>query len=287
MKIEVHPIGKVINAIDELTAPDIIREQESIIELEEKFLLGLKDVSNNKYIDIVFYFDSNHEEVLRINTKSAQDTGIFATRAPSRPNHIGITTVELLKVEGTQLHVKGLDAINNTPMLDIKPCNTTRYDEEQIHKSIIGEHPRIDIERCIRSSNHDDLLYKAGQLHGHICPGIALGVQCGAEMMNRIWERGEDTYDYTVTAEQANCVLDGMMFATGFTLGRKQLKLEYGDRLRFFFVNKEGKGWEVEYTDENRAFVNDQLPEELSKLERGLRVLRMDINRIFKITEII
>ena len=287
MKIEMYPIGKVINAVNELTAPGMIREYVSIIELEEKYLIGLKDISKNKYLDIVFYFDRNNEERLRINTKSANDTGIFATRAPSRPNHIGITTVELLKVEDNRLHVKGLDAINDTPILDIKPCNTAYFDEEKVHNSIIGEHPRIDIERTIQSTNHDDLLYKAGQLHGHICPGIALGVQCGAEIMNRIWGRGEDPYDYTVTAEQANCVLDGMMFVTGFTLGKKQLILEPGERLRYFVVNKEGKGWELEYTDKNRAFVNEQLPDELPKLERAFKVLRMDFERLFEIKEIV
>ena len=47
--------------------------------------------------------------------------GLFASRTPRRPNGIGLTIVELLKVEGNVLHVKGLDAINGTPVLDIKP----------------------------------------------------------------------------------------------------------------------------------------------------------------------
>jgi tRNA-Thr(GGU) m(6)t(6)A37 methyltransferase TsaA len=48
-------------------------------------------------------------------------SGIFASRSPYRPNKIGLTVVELLKVDGNVLHVKGLDAINGTPVLDIKP----------------------------------------------------------------------------------------------------------------------------------------------------------------------
>jgi tRNA-Thr(GGU) m(6)t(6)A37 methyltransferase TsaA len=48
-------------------------------------------------------------------------SGVFASRSPYRPNGIGLTLVELLKVEGNVLYVKGLDAINGTPVLDIKP----------------------------------------------------------------------------------------------------------------------------------------------------------------------
>jgi tRNA-Thr(GGU) m(6)t(6)A37 methyltransferase TsaA len=47
--------------------------------------------------------------------------GVFASRSPKRPNGIGVTVVDLLKVDDNILHVKGLDAINGTPVLDIKP----------------------------------------------------------------------------------------------------------------------------------------------------------------------
>lgn len=286
MKIEMHSIGKVINDINEMISPGLIRNHQSIIEIDEKYLEGLKDISTCKYLDIVFFFDRNHEEKMIISNKAVHDKGVFATRAPSRPNHIGITTVELLKAEGNRLFVTGLDAINLTPVLDVKSCDTSLFDKEQIHNSILGENPRIDIDRTIRSDDREDLLYKAGQLHGHICPGIAMGVLCGAEIMNKIWDKKEDPYDYTMTAEQPNCVLDGLMFVTGFTPGKRKLILEPGDHMRYKIVNKEGKGWLIESSDHNRAYINELLPDEMPKLERAKKVLKLDFYKIFDVTEL-
>ena len=145
MKIEMNPIGRVINSISNPIAPGIIKEQISIIEIDTLYMDGLKDISTCQYLDIIYYFHLNTESPLIVNTKSASQVGVFATRAPSRPNHIGVTTVRLIKVEGNQLFVTGLDAINESPVLDIKHCDTSKYDIETVHKSILPENPRIDI----------------------------------------------------------------------------------------------------------------------------------------------
>ena len=286
MKIELKSIGVVKNSITQPVAPSIIKEQVSIIEVDAPYLLGLKDIAQCQFLDIVYYFHANTEEKLIVNTKRTQNVGIFATRAPSRPNHIGVTTVKLIKVEKNCLHVTGLDAINQTPVLDIKHCDTSKYDIESVHKSILAENPRIDIERCIASTHREDLLYKAGQLHGHICPGIAMGVLCGAEVMSMIDAKEEDPYDYTLTAQQPNCVLDGLMFVTGFTPGRRQLILEPGDKMIYKITNKDGKGWIIQSSDHNREYVNSNLPDELSKFQRALLVLQLDFKKLFDIEEI-
>ncbi len=286
MKIEINSIGKVINSINEPIAPALIKEHISIIEIDEQYIKGLKDISSCEYIDIVFYFHCNDEIKMIINSKRIKDKGVFATRAPSRPNHIGVTTVQLIKVEANRLHVKGLDAINNSPVLDIKCCDTSLHDIEKVHNSILAENPRIDIERCIKSTNRDDLLYKAGQLHGHICPGIAMGVLCGAEVMKMIFDKNEDPFDYAMTAQQPNCVLDGLMFVTGFTPGKRKLNLEPGDQMVYRIVNNDGKGWIIRSSDHNREYINQQLPDEMPKLERSFKVLKLDFNRIFDVEEI-
>ena len=286
MKIEVKAIGTVLNNIKAETSPGVIKEQVSIIELDPVYMQGLKDIKTCEYLDIVFYFHLNQEIHLIINSPLVQDKGVFGTRAPSRPNHIGITTVKLLSVDENRLRVTGLDAIDGTPVLDIKCCDTSIFDKESVHKSIQGENPRIDIDRSILSVNRDDLLYKAGQLHGHICPGIAMGVLCGAEIMKMIYIRKEDPYDYFMTAEQPNCVLDGIMFVTGFTPGKRKLILESGERMRYKIVTKEGKGWLIESSDHNREYINRLLPDEMPKLERALRVLNMDFKKIFDVTEL-
>ena len=71
---------------------------------------------------IFFYFSkSKGYELIHRRRYDGKISGVFASRSPHRPNGIGLTIVELLKVEGNVLHVKGLDAINGTPVLDIKP----------------------------------------------------------------------------------------------------------------------------------------------------------------------
>ncbi len=286
MKIEMKSIGVVKNSIVEPIAPGIIKEQVSVIEIDSHYALGLKDISSCEYLDIVYYFHCNAEEKLIVNTKSTQGVGVFATRIPSRPNHIGVTTVKLIKVEGNHLYVSGLDAINDTPVLDIKHCDTSKYDIETVHKSILAQNPRIDIERCINSTNREDLLYKAGQLHGHICPGIAMGVLCGAEVMKMIYDNKQDPYDYRLMAQQPNCVLDGLMFVTGFTPGRRQLILEPGDKMEYRIVNKDGKGWLISSSDHNREYVNQNLPDDLSKFQRAMLVLQLDFKKLFDIEDV-
>lgn len=286
MKIEMKPIGVVINTINEPISPAVIKEQQSIIEIEPQYLTGLKDVSEYKYLDIVFYFHQNEEVEMVVNSKKVHNKGVFATRVPSRPNHIGVTTVELIKVEGNHLYVKGLDAINQTPVLDIKCCDTSSYDVETVHKSILAENPRIDINRCINSTHREDLLYKAGQLHGHICPGIAMGVLAGAEIMKMIFDRREDPFDYCLIAQQPNCVLDGLMFVTGFTPGKRKLIFEPGDKMEYRIVDNEGRGWLISSSDHNRTYVDNNLSDEDSKFERALQVLELDFFQLFDVEEL-
>lgn len=102
---------------------------ESIIELDtSRFtpdaLLGLDQFS---HIEVVFQFDRVPEPDLTEQARHPRGNpdwpkvGIFAQRHSARPNRIGVTMCRLLKVDGTRLHVQGLDAIDGTPVLDIKP----------------------------------------------------------------------------------------------------------------------------------------------------------------------
>jgi tRNA-Thr(GGU) m(6)t(6)A37 methyltransferase TsaA len=95
-----------------------------VTELSEECLLGIEEFS---HLDIIFYFDKVEDrrisyEARRPRNNPAYPTvGIFAQRAKNRPNKLGLTTVQLLKREGRTLYVQGLDAIDGTPILDIKP----------------------------------------------------------------------------------------------------------------------------------------------------------------------
>ena len=126
MKIELESIGTVRNSVTE-PLDDIWGGLESVIELDcfpAEALTGLSDYS---HVEVVFHFHQLAEsDAIRDarHPRSRTDwpkVGIFAQRAKRRPNRIGVTVCRLLAVEGTKLRVEGLDAIDGTPVLDIKP----------------------------------------------------------------------------------------------------------------------------------------------------------------------
>jgi tRNA-Thr(GGU) m(6)t(6)A37 methyltransferase TsaA len=120
--ITLRPIGTVKNGIHQ--RPQSWKEVISEIHMEpelEDALLGLSDFS---HLLIIFHFHLSSECPLQLHPRGDPDlplTGVFATRAPVRPNPIGASIVELLTVSKTVLTVKGLDTLHGTPILDIKP----------------------------------------------------------------------------------------------------------------------------------------------------------------------
>ncbi len=123
---QLQPIGTVENSILETIAPDEIRRVPSRILLDPQLVLGLQGLQSGQHVMIVFRFHraSPEYELLQHprGDRSRPKRGIFALRSPQRPNRIGVTIVELIKIEGNILHVRNLDAINGTPVLDIKPA---------------------------------------------------------------------------------------------------------------------------------------------------------------------
>ena len=92
------------------------------MEVFPEYVEGLKDVDGFSHITLVFYFHLSGEPKLMARPfLDDTERGIFAIRGPARPNHIGISTVRLDRVEGNVLHVENLDILDGTPLLDIKP----------------------------------------------------------------------------------------------------------------------------------------------------------------------
>ncbi len=90
--------------------------------LNEEYIQGLKDLDGFSHIYLIYQFHkAKKTELSVIPFMDTKERGVFATRSPLRPNHIGISIVRLIKVEGPMLTVGGIDVINGTPLLDIKP----------------------------------------------------------------------------------------------------------------------------------------------------------------------
>jgi len=121
--LQMAVIGHVYNEWNEAKPfnADAIKKSISTIVIEEKYSDGLYKIENFSELNVLFYFDKSVGYELRTITRSGDYRGVFATCSPKRPSLIGLTTVQVLKVEDNILTVTGLDAINNTPVLDIKP----------------------------------------------------------------------------------------------------------------------------------------------------------------------
>jgi tRNA-Thr(GGU) m(6)t(6)A37 methyltransferase TsaA len=123
--IVLRAIGRVENAFDEpAPAPDI-RAVESRIILDPSLKEGLKGLDPGQRIMVVFCFHrSQGFDLLQHprGDRSRPRRGVFTLRSPYRPNPIGVTMVDLVAVDGNVLRVRGLDALNGTPVLDLKPA---------------------------------------------------------------------------------------------------------------------------------------------------------------------
>lgn len=134
MKIELKTIGIIRTDTKIVPRHWSVSEVEGKIIVEEKYSLGIKDIKSGQHIIVIFYFhkSSNFNESFLIQKPPhrQQNLGVFSTCSPVRPNPIGMSIVEVIRVEGNIIFFKGLDMIDGTPVLDIKPyieIDTNKY----------------------------------------------------------------------------------------------------------------------------------------------------------------
>ena len=97
-------------------------QADGVLKILPEFEPGLSDIEGFSHLIVIWEFDrSNGFELLGSPPSDNRPHGVFATRSPRRPNPIGLTTVELRRREGVELQVRGVDMLDGTPILDIKP----------------------------------------------------------------------------------------------------------------------------------------------------------------------
>jgi tRNA-Thr(GGU) m(6)t(6)A37 methyltransferase TsaA len=121
-----HPIGWVLEGRPWSTGRDPWEEKEALIEIDAAWAGALDGIEAFSHIWIVWWLDrfEGPPSSLHVRPERREEmplVGFFATRSPHRPNPIAITTVRLLERQGARLRVQGLDAVQGTPVLDIKP----------------------------------------------------------------------------------------------------------------------------------------------------------------------
>ncbi len=128
--IKLKPLGVAKNNVAKPTLPgwnNIVTE----IEIDKKYALGLDGIEDYSHVIVVYWMDQEKECHLKHHPQGREDIpfiGIFACRCPQRPNRIAMSTVILLDRKNNVLKVKGLDIVDGTPILDIKPY-TPQYDK--------------------------------------------------------------------------------------------------------------------------------------------------------------
>jgi tRNA-Thr(GGU) m(6)t(6)A37 methyltransferase TsaA len=95
---------------------------EGVLDILPELEEGLTDIEGFSHLFVIWVFDrAAGYDLLATPPSDSRPHGVFATRAPRRPNPIGLTVVQLLRREGPRLHVRGIDMLDGTPLLDIKP----------------------------------------------------------------------------------------------------------------------------------------------------------------------
>lgn len=127
-RIVLNPIGYVKNE----AVGDQVKDKSRVsqIVLSDELIPALDGIAGFSYVYVIFWMNQIKEDkrlILKVHPRGRMDMpllGAFATRTNLRPNPIGLTLVELIKVEGPTLTVRGLDAFDGTPVLDIKPFDS-------------------------------------------------------------------------------------------------------------------------------------------------------------------
>lgn len=124
-EIRFKPIGVLhspFKKLDETPRWYTISDVEGTIEVFEEFEAGLDGIEKYSELDVLYYFHLARTDLLKVKPPHDEGLrGVFAARSPHRPNPIGLSKVILVEKRGRFLKVKGIDAVDGTPVLDIKP----------------------------------------------------------------------------------------------------------------------------------------------------------------------
>lgn len=130
--MKIHPIGVIRSRFrtkEEAPIQGAFQpEAEGTVEVSPEFAPGLKDIETFSHLILIYRFDRAGEVILsRPTFLDDEPHGVFASRHPCRPNGLGLSVVTLLRREGNILHVSGIDVLDETTLIDIKPY-IPRYD---------------------------------------------------------------------------------------------------------------------------------------------------------------
>ena len=128
MKFEIESIATIetpfCNLINMPVQPKGAKNTYATLIFKKQYLEGLKDLEGFSHLYLIYYFHKIKEpklSVIPFNEKSNTPRGVFSTRTPMHPNSLGLSVVELVKVEEERVTIRGVDILDGTPIIDVKP----------------------------------------------------------------------------------------------------------------------------------------------------------------------
>lgn len=218
---DVTPVGTVERDTAERVPPKELRDEESTIVIDPEFEDGLYRIEENDHLVIVFHLHLSDDYTLRGDRLYGTERGVFACRSPNRPGWVGVTTVELLDREGPRLRVRGLDAVDGTPVIDVKPY-APGLDAPSMESAAVDPNPRGGVEAAIRRRDVESLFDDAAALHGAYCPLLAAGVLAATYAARELG--GRTTRGLVAGVAPEGCLVDAVQYAVGATAGNGRLR---------------------------------------------------------------
>ena len=147
MKVSYTPIGIIHSPFTNLSGMPIQPTSENsasgYLEIYPKFIEGLKDLEGFSHIYLIYHLHKASQAKLTVTPFLDTAThGVFATRAPSRPNPIGLSLVKLGHISGNKIYVEQLDILDKTPLLDLKPYIPSFENGENIRTGWIDKNSK-------------------------------------------------------------------------------------------------------------------------------------------------
>jgi len=161
MKVVYRPIGTVRSPFSEAAGmpiqPSLERGILGTVELEAEFAEGLQDLDGFSHAVLLCHLHRSRGFALKVVPfLDDMPRGVFATRAPRRPNPIGMSVVRILSVGGNRVNFEGVDLIDGTPVLDIKPYVPELVEQEEVRLGWLEEARRRGAVSDDRFAKNED-----------------------------------------------------------------------------------------------------------------------------------
>ncbi|HTX43573.1 MAG TPA: tRNA (N6-threonylcarbamoyladenosine(37)-N6)-methyltransferase TrmO [Methanocella sp.] len=238
------PVGVVRSEIKERSDMPI-RGVNAELQIFEEYEAALQGLDGNTHLILLCWLHEADRDVLKAVPRKISpnlpEQGVFSLRSPSRPNPISVTVVKLLRRYGRHIFASGVDVVDGTPILDIKPyqagmdCIFSAKNPDRTQK----------IKKMLPADYKDSLVHEALNYHGERCIGVALAVRMAmvANLMLGCDLRNEGV---GIIIGKNHCVSDSLIGITGARLGngrllynlRPKLKQSRGDSYSIFNEEK-------------------------------------------------